>query len=131
MTTTITTLDLFNLAEAIECTVTYHHGGAKGVYHHPSRTISLRNSLTDRQLRCTLAHELGHAIRGDAPVSGVFCDHIERRADEFAARLLISPIEYQLAEALHGGHIGGIAYELEVTPHLVEVWRGMYRKIAL
>lgn len=51
-------------------------------------------------------------MRGDVPTSGVFAEHIERRADEFAARLLISPIEYRLAESLHDGHIGAIAYEL-------------------
>lgn len=68
-------------------------------------------------------------MRGDVPTSGVFAEHIERRADEFAARLLISPIEYRLAESLHDGHIGAIAYELGVTVRLVEVWRDMHDRI--
>ncbi|MFI5505217.1 DUF6782 family putative metallopeptidase [Corynebacterium kutscheri] len=75
MTTTTTTLDLFNLAEHIGCTITYHHGDAKGYYHHLTHTISLREGLPERQLRATLAHELGHAVRGDIPVSGAFSQH--------------------------------------------------------
>lgn len=126
--------DLESLAHTLRVAIYDTHDlpeHVNGLYIHKNRLILLRKNLDYWNRRCTLAHELGHAIRGDVPVSGVFCAHIERRADEFAARLLISPIEYQLAEALHDGHVGGIAYELEVTPHLVEVWRGMYRKIAL
>lgn len=52
---------------------------------------------------------------------------IERRADQWAAQLLISPAEYRAAEALVGSSVGALAYELEVTPETIEVWRECFK----
>ncbi|MHD0036265.1 ImmA/IrrE family metallo-endopeptidase [Corynebacterium diphtheriae] len=71
---------------------------------------------------------LGHAWHGD-DIHGD--PRLERRADQFAAQILITPTEYRLAENLHEAHASGIAYELGVTPHLVEVWQNMYERIAV
>lgn len=87
------------------------------------KVISLRDDLSDRQLVSTLAHEIGHALRGDVPTGTAFDQRAERAADHFAATYLISPVEYALAEEIHGTALDAIANELGVTTHLLEVWR--------
>ena len=129
MTLAITTLDLFDMAHALGLKVTYHHGRGKGYYLHHRRLISLRNDLTDRQLRSTLAHELGHATRGDVPTGTAFDARAERAADQFAANLLITEEDYINLEMLHDGALDPIAHELGVTVHLIEVWRKMHERI--
>ncbi|MCS5479775.1 ImmA/IrrE family metallo-endopeptidase [Corynebacterium sp. YIM 101645] len=94
------------------------------VYLHHRRIILLRYDLDPYTRRCALAHELGHAYHGDQ-IPGD--PRIERRADEFAARILITPEDYAAAEALHHS-VGAIAHELEVTPHLVEVWQDLHER---
>lgn len=93
------------------------------------KTISLRDDLTDRQLVSTLAHEIGHAIRGDVPTGTVFDQRAERAADHFAATYLISPVDYALAEEIHGPNIDALANELGVTTHLVGVWQKLKERI--
>lgn len=120
---TITTTDLNQLAAALGVSVAEHTGGEKGRYYG-ARRITLRRGLGYINRRCTLAHELGHCVLGHDPAAtGWIKDRQERDADQWAARLLISAVEYRAAEHLHGPHPGAIAAELEVTKHLVEVWR--------
>lgn len=90
------------------------------------KTISLRDNLTDRQLVSTLAHEIGHAIRGDVPTGTAFDARAERAADHFAATYLISPVDYALAEKIHGPNPDALAHELGVTTHLVKVWKACH-----
>ncbi|WP_225976710.1 MULTISPECIES: ImmA/IrrE family metallo-endopeptidase [Corynebacterium] len=122
--------ELYELADRLGVTITTHDRGPKGWYEHHTQKISLRYDLRAANLRCTLAHELGHAIRGDE-ATGIehFDQRAERAADQFAARLLISPAEYAAAEALYGPHEGAIARELGVTTHLLAVWRGIHERI--
>ena len=119
----ITTLDLEQLAESLGLHLEHHESGPKGYYQHHTRTISLRAGLTERQHRSTLAHELGHAIRGDTFTGTVFDQRAERAADQFAAELLITSEAYQAAEAIHGPNLDAIGHELGVTVHLLQVWR--------
>lgn len=105
--------------------ITTHTGGAKGYYIHQARLISLRSNLTPREYRSTLAHELGHATRGDTPTGTVFDQRAERAADRYAANLLISEQAYREAEILHPGALDAIAHELGVTRHLLMVWQHM------
>lgn len=93
------------------------------------KVISLRDNLTERQLVSTLAHEIGHAIRGDVPTGTAYDARAERAADHFAATYLISPVEYALAEEIHGTALDAIANELGVTTHLLEVWRTLNERI--
>lgn len=79
----------------------------------------------DVTTRCTLAHELAHMWLGHpAPASG----RQELQADRFAARLLVSPVEYELAERIFDARAQLIAAELGVTVELLGVWRGLYEK---
>lgn len=95
-----------------------------GVYLHHRRLILIRRGLRPWTYRSVLAHELGHAVYGDDEHNNL---RMERRADQWAAEILISECEYAAAEAIHGPNIGAIAYELGVTPELIEVWQHMHQ----
>lgn len=95
-------------------------GDCRGQYRHSARLIVINQRLSADQARVTLAHEVAHAVYCDVGTS----PEMERRADRYAARLLISARDYAAAERMHGPHAGAIARELGVTRHLVETWRG-------
>ena len=116
----LTLPDLHEIAAQLGITITEHHGGLPGWYCHTDSTISIRNDLSIAMAKSVLAHELAHAYYGDEP--GHDDERLERRADQWAAHLLISPTEYELAESIYGPYPGAIASELEVTLHLVQVW---------
>ena len=97
-------------------------GGPEGLLL-PSRIILIDSTLTGRRQREALAHELGHAHHGHAHGIGHSSPALERQADLYAARLLISPVEYAAAEQLHS-HPGAIAKELGVSQYLIELWQG-------
>lgn len=127
----MTTDELMALADALGVTVASHVDGTKGWYEHRTRTVSVRRDLAAANLRCTLAHELAHAMAGDEPTGIPWLDdRMEDRADERAARLLISPAEYALAERLVGPHPGALARELGVTLHVLETWQSLYERQA-
>lgn len=128
---TINAVDLHRLAESMGVTLRRHNGGKKGWYDHATRTISTRRGMSIQQYRSVLAHELGHAVHGDTPTgNGHFDQRQERRADEYAARLLISPIEFEAAATWHHGHLPAIADELEVTKHLLKTWQSLHERQA-
>lgn len=102
---------------------------SKGGWFPDYELILLREGLSPVEQLCTLAHELGHAVLGHtSSVGGWFAQRQERAADQWAARLLVSPAEYQAAERLHGPHVGGIAHELGVTTHIVATWQDLYER---
>lgn len=124
------TTDPNRVADALGVRVLAHSDGDKGRYYG-HRTISLRADLGHINFRCTLAHELAHvALRHDPAATGWVAARQEREADKWAARLLITPEAYREAELAHGPHPGAIASELEVTTHLVNVWRDHYERTA-
>lgn len=97
---------------------------AKGGWFPHHDLILLAPGLHPVEERCTLAHELGHATYGHrAGVSGWLQARQEQQADRFAAKLLISPIEYELAERLYGPSPSLLARELDVTTNIVTTWQ--------
>ena len=96
-----------------------------GMYRHPERLILIRKGLDYWKRRSILAHELGHAFHRDEHHGD---PRLELRADQYAARLLISEDEYRAAEHLHGPHPGAIAHELGVTPDVVTTWCDIYSR---
>lgn len=123
MMTTMT--DLNEVAAALGVTIIEHVGGEKGRWHRGRRVVSVRRDLGPLNRRCTLAHELGHAALDhlvDADLPDWLIERQERDADRWAARLLISEVDYAVAESIHP-NAGAIAAELGVTRHLVEVWQ--------
>ncbi|GAB2457827.1 ImmA/IrrE family metallo-endopeptidase [Xylanimonas ulmi] len=104
-------------------------GRRRGEYRHGPRLIVLNPHMSGVLQRSTLAHELGHAHRGDEWTDDPReLAARERLADEYAARLLVSPVEYALAERLHGQHTGAIARELDVAVYVVEAWQRLLRR---
>ena len=128
---TINAVDLHRLAESMGVTLRRHNGGKKGWYDHATRTISTRRGMSIQQYRSVLAHELGPCVYFGTPTgNGHFDQRQERRADEYAARLLISPIEFEAAATWHHGHLPAIADELEVTKHLLKTWQSLHERTA-
>lgn len=111
---------LIEVAEARGISVRWHRGGPKAAWLPQQRAVTVQLGMDDPETLCALAHELGHAHYGD-PTGHQ--PRYEARADRFAARLLISPVEYALAERTYGTHPARLAAELGVTIHLINVWR--------
>ena len=115
-------LDLMRLASQLGVQVHMAHidddPTLLGFYVHSHRTIVLRMGLTPTETRSVLAHELAHAYYGDTCSKG----REERRADRFAASLLIDPERYAAAEAVDE-HPAAIADELQVTVDVVQTYQ--------
>lgn len=125
--TTSLTDRLLSIAEQIGVQVQYHCTGPKGWYSDSRQLISLRRDLGPVRMRCTLAHELAHAIRGDTR-TGIrhFDERMERQTDRIAVGLLISEYDYREAEQVVGPHVAGLARELGVTQEVIRTWRTWY-----
>lgn len=95
-----------------------------------SRRALYRLGMPYAETVCAVAHELGHAHYGDGISVDVVRDvRQERRADRWAARLLISEADYRMAEVLVGSHAGALAAELGVTVEFINIWRDSYERI--
>ncbi len=121
---------LLQLAHELGLTVVERTGGTLGGYHAGSRTIRLKPGMTERTARSVLAHEIAHAIFEDRPTPyGPVRAKQERRANEWAALYLITPEAYAAAEERRGGHVGSMAYDLNVTVELVEGFRRLLQRV--
>lgn len=128
---TISAVELHLLAESMGVQLQRHTGGPPGWYDHYRRIISTRRGQSIGQYKSVLAHELGHAAHGDTPTgNGHFDQRQERRADEYAARLLINPSDFKASAIWHQGHLPAIADDLEVTKHLLKTWQSLYERQA-
>lgn len=94
--------------------------GDLGGWFPNEKLIVVRPTLGPCNRVHTLAHELGHAAHGDPAGHH---PRYERRADLYAARLLIDPREYAELETIYEGHLGAIAADLGVTVSLLATWR--------
>jgi len=131
MPMTISAVELHLLAESMGVQLQRHTGGCPGWYDHHRRIISTRRGQSIGQYKSVLAHELGHAAHGDTPTgNGHFDQRQERRADEYAARLLITPTDFEAAAIWHHGHLPAIADELEVTQHILKTWQTLHERQA-
>ncbi|MBW1639287.1 ImmA/IrrE family metallo-endopeptidase [Microbacterium resistens] len=122
---------LLDLADALGLTIEYYPLARRnGEYRHDLRRIRLRDGMTIRQERSTLAHELAHAVFADVPSPyGPVTAKQERRADEWAALRLITTDAYRAAEERWNGHLGAIAYDLAVTSRLVKAYQGLLLRL--
>lgn len=116
---------LIDVAEARGYRIRWHKRGPKAAWIPARNTITLRYGMDDAETLCSLAHELGHAYYHDPP--GHFGTH-ELRANRFAAKLLISPVDYALAEEIYGPHPSRLATELGVTIKVLETWQAMHER---
>lgn len=118
-------------ADAIGVRLVRHDNGIKAWYHYPTRTISTRRGLSIATYKSSLAHELAHATYRDEPTgNGHYDQRQEQRADKWAANVLIDPQAFKDAYIWHAGNLGGIADDLEITHHLLDVWLTQGKKAA-
>ncbi|MBT2486885.1 MULTISPECIES: ImmA/IrrE family metallo-endopeptidase [unclassified Microbacterium] len=115
---------LLRLAEEHSVRVVERTGATRGGFDPTTGTIRVQPGMSARTTRSVLAHELAHAVLGHAPAtSPAVREQQERQADEWAARLLISPRAYAQAEDLRGPHLASLAFELDVTIELVVAYQ--------
>lgn len=78
-----------------DASLIWHSHGPLGWTHLPSKTISLRYGMPEAQLRCTLAHECSHLLRGQ-PLIGDEARE-ERAIDLEVSRRLVCGHRVELA----------------------------------
>jgi hypothetical protein len=83
----------------------------------------LNHRKSETTQRIALAHEIGHWVHGHGWSAMHDVPRDELQADVHAAHLLVSPVDYALAERLHDGHLGAIARELDIDTHIAQTWR--------
>lgn len=122
---------LEDMAASLGVTIEYADLTARdGEYRHDLKRIRLRNGMTLRKDICALAHELCHAVFGDVPSKfGPVNAKQERRADEWAAMVLITPERYRAAEERWDAHVGAMAYDLGVTTKIVRAFQRVLARI--
>lgn len=95
-----------------------------GAWEADTGTIYIREGLPSPERECVLAHELEHAIRGDA---GPQSPETEAWIDIEVARRFVDPWEYSCAEKARGG-VAQIAIALDLPTWVVQAWA---KKVAL
>ena len=104
-------------------------GRRRGEYRHAARLIILNVNMSGVLQRSTLAHELGHWRHADEWTDD---PHVlamrERRANRYAAELLVDPLDYAYAERIVGSaHVGALARELDVAGYVIEAYQEILR----
>lgn len=97
--------------------------GVCGAWHDASRTIFLHDRLNQRQLYCTLCHELIHAWHHDPGCGTPYGVKCERRCRRETALALISPVDYGMVEQVYEGNAWMMAVELGVTVQVLSDYR--------
>lgn len=99
-------------------------------YEPRTATIRVTPGLSARATSSVIAHELGHAMLGHTPTADPSIRaRQERRADEWAARLLIDADAYAEAERARGTHPASLAYDLGVTVEIVTAYQRLLRRV--
>jgi Zn-dependent peptidase ImmA (M78 family) len=99
--------------------------GLCGYYEAWRNAIVIDRTMTYRQKRCTLVHELVHWSYGDFFHRSVIDSRLETRARRETASLLVDRSEYAQAEIEYDGEPRSIAIELDVTLQIIEDYRDM------
>jgi Zn-dependent peptidase ImmA (M78 family) len=115
----VTLEDLITAAEEIGLYVKWRDLGRRSGELRRSGLVLLNHRKSVLTQRCTLAHEMGHWSLGHDWSLYHDVERDEREADAYAAKLLIRPVDYALAERTHGPHPGALARELDVSRRLV------------
>lgn len=103
--------------------------GLAGIYHHTQRTAVIRDTMTDRAKRSTLAHEIVHHEYGDPPVfDPVWHAKREKRCDTIAAGRLITPEDLYRVRGIED--TAEWCRELDVLPWVIETYFGRHRHAA-
>lgn len=90
--------------------------------HAGNRVIYLQKSVTAREQRSVLAHELGHEARGDVHIPRHLAPKAEASCDVYAAEMLIDPEELLRLAHLYPDNPGQVAYELDVADWVLDAY---------
>ena len=122
---------LRDMADALGLTIEYVDLATRdGEYRHDLGLIRLREGMTLRKERCTLAHEIAHAVFADVPSQfGPVNAKQERRADEWAALRLIDLDQYRSVEEQWSGNLGAMAFDLGVTMKIIRAYQRVLERI--
>lgn len=98
--------------------------GILGRYDHDTRTIVLEPSMSSRQTRSVLAHELIHAEREDEhnAIDSFESTKRENYCDLKAAENLIDRADLLTIAAMYPSDLPKVAYELGVMPDLLTIY---------
>lgn len=121
-------MDIDHLAEVMGITIIPTDDlrpDLNALYIHHRQLIIIQKHMDWWTYRSCIAHELGHAFHGDSHNGDT---RLEKRADYWAAELLIDKDKYRAAEEIHGPHVGAIAHDLGVTPDVVNTWCDIYSR---
>lgn len=95
--------------------------GLAGRYDHPTRTAIIRDGMSYRAQRSTLAHEIVHAEHGDQDThDDVWHAKREKRCDQIAAHRLITPDDLERMRGIED--TAEWCRELDVLPWVVETF---------
>lgn len=124
---------LYEIARNMGVTVVerFLPGQQRGRYVHSKKSIVLNTRLHARQKAHTFGHELGHAHyehEHDEKPGSIVGIRQERKADEFAARLLIDSYDYEVIERMYGPHVPTLAVQLGVTAPMIYAWQSIQRR---
>lgn len=121
--------ELLRLVEQHGLKLIERAGDTHGGFEPHSATIRITPGMSSRTTCSVVAHELGHALLGHVPTTDATTRaRQERRADEWAARQLITPDAYAQAEQTRGAHPTSLAFELGVTVELVIAYQRLLRR---
>lgn len=115
--------ELIAHAESLGMNVKWGDLGRRSGQVQRSGLTVINHRKSETTQRIALAHEIGHWVHGHGYSAMHDVPRDELQADIHAARLLISPVDYALAERIHEGHVGAIARELDLDSHIVTIWR--------
>jgi hypothetical protein len=115
--------DLIAHAESLGMNVKWGDLGRRAGEVRSSGLTVINHRKSETTQRIALAHEIGHWVHGHGYSAMHDVPRDELQADIHAARLLVSAVDYALAERLHEGHLGAIARELDVDTHIAQIWR--------
>lgn len=94
-----------------------------GLYDDYHKLILLADWLNQRQHYCTLCHELIHAWHHDPGCGTSYGAKCELRCRRETALVLISPVDYGMAEQVYEGNMWMMAVELGVTIQVLTDYR--------
>lgn len=121
-----TTPEMDALAVRLGLTIIEAHGQHLGGYLPDDHAVRITPLLRRRVRRSVLAHEIAHHLLGHTPTPfGPVRKRQETEANRWAAERLITPAAYADAERRRDGHVESMAYDLDVVPELVMIYRSM------
>lgn len=94
-----------------------------GYYVRRLNLIVIDRTMTYREKRCTLVHELCHWRWSDEFKGLSVDDKLERRTKRETAAILVNESEYRQAEGEYDGNDRLIAVELDVTRQIIDDYR--------